>query len=119
MRIGAEREPSGPYAACGRLIRVERTRVGLGVERAAGAVGVAPSYLSMVEAGKKPPSKRVVEKLSDAFRLVASARQSFLAAVARERFLVDLRKLVGEDRARQAWVREYVSDLAMQGEPRR
>lgn len=53
----------------GRGIEAARTRQGISKRRLAALVGVDPSYITHLEAGKKTPSLPVVEKIATALEV--------------------------------------------------
>jgi len=50
----------------GRAIRVIRAQRGLRQDELAGAAGLSPSYVSLIERGKREPSLVIVRKLASA-----------------------------------------------------
>lgn len=69
------------YAAVGRRIRSERSKVGLTLEELAEASSISASFLAYVEQGKKKASLVTIQKLADGLRIpVASLFADIRAA---------------------------------------
>ena len=62
---------SSPGAACGRLLRERRQERGLSLTFLAGALGIAKSYLSMLESGHRLPTDEQFEALAIALDVPA------------------------------------------------
>ena len=85
----------------GKALKIARAIVGLQQKELASLAGLAPSYLSLIEMGKRKPSVSAIRKLSHALKIPAHLL-TLLAAEEDDLTLVDAGELqrAGESLAR-------------------
>ena len=71
----------------GEHLRTERKKKSLSAEELAKECGIARSYITLIENGKRLPSKKVIPKLSDALNIKMNILINWYLEEVREKLL--------------------------------